>query len=401
VKTPKNPPVQTRTAMLGVSHVAEHELRFIDETELRFTEATADTPPQLSGYAAKFDVMSHPITTSRGKFREKIQQGAFRAALASGDNVVFRAEHGINGQLALADTATKTLRLSEDATGLRFEADMDPTDPDVLAMLPKVKRGTLRSMSFAFRVAKGGDAWERRDGELHRTIASIDTLKDVSPVTFPAYPETDLALRSLVQFEANETGHTGTEGRAAGALAAAVTTEMGAAARAFIDAAWNASWSISACGDVCAYCYAAGRAASVAVQAAASVMADYAVGNAEAEDAISALGSAIAICAVARATFASCPDGYTACSDAAQSCTVIEKSAADAVAVIQPAAAATNEPRRTARRTRTRKNRRRRSLAPSRVRRSRKRRCDAGGSRYSTTPIRSRPAPSNKRSNKE
>jgi HK97 family phage prohead protease len=316
-----------------------HELRFIDNTELRFTDATDDAPPRLSGYAARFDVMSHPIATSRGKFREKLQKGAFRAALASGDNVVFRAEHGVNGQLALADTATKTLRLSEDDVGLRFEADMDPTDPDVQAMLPKVKRGTLRSMSFAFRVAKGGDAWERRDGELHRTISAIDTLKDVSPVTFPAYPETDLALRSLVQFEASES----TEGRAAGALASAITTEMAAACRAFIDAAWNSSWSISSCGDVCSHCYAAARAAAVACQAAASVVGDCAIGNAKIDDAVSALNAAIAICAIARATFASCPDGYTACATASESCTVIEKLAADCVESLRPPTPATDE----------------------------------------------------------
>ncbi len=161
------------------------------------------TPRGFGGYAARFDTASHPISTAHGRFRESIRRGAFGSALASMQNVVFRMEHGAGGRLPLADTATRTLRLAEDARGLWFEADLDPTDPEARAIIAKAKRGTLRSMSFAFRVAKGGDTWERRHGELNRTIHSIETLRDVSPVTFPAYPDTTLALRSLESFHSD------------------------------------------------------------------------------------------------------------------------------------------------------------------------------------------------------
>lgn len=312
----------------------ESEVRYFDASELRFTEAAGDQPPRLSGYAAKFNTLSHPIATPRGSFREQIKPGAFAGALTGGENTVFRTEHR---DLPLADTATKTLRLSEDDVGLRFEADLDETDPDVQRLLPKVRRGTMRSMSFAFKIAKGGDAWERADGMLQRSVNIIDRLVDVSPVSFPAYPETSIALRSLVEFEAQEPRANGEE-RAAGALAAAITTEIAAACRAFTDAAYSSSYSMYSCGDTCAHCYAIARAVYQVCQSAASVVADCAVGNAKIGDAVSALKSAIAVCAAARVTFASCPDGYTACATALEGCTSIEKSAADCLEALQPSA---------------------------------------------------------------
>ena len=42
----------------------------------------------------------------------------------------------------------------------------------------------------------GEDRWEEIDGEMRRTILRVDELFDVSPVTFPAYPETDASLRA-------------------------------------------------------------------------------------------------------------------------------------------------------------------------------------------------------------
>ena len=58
-------------------------------------------------------------------------------------------------------------------------------------------RGDVDQMSFGFTVA--GDEWETNEdtGRELRTITKIGRLFDVSPVTFPANPNTDVALRSL------------------------------------------------------------------------------------------------------------------------------------------------------------------------------------------------------------
>jgi phage head maturation protease len=54
-------------------------------------------------------------------------------------------------------------------------------------------------MSFAFSAKRdGGDTWERpgSDGIASRTLLDAD-LHEISPVTFPAYPATNVAVRAV------------------------------------------------------------------------------------------------------------------------------------------------------------------------------------------------------------
>ena len=78
--------------------------------------------------------------------------------------------------------------------------EIDPPDSgagrDLVTM---IQRGDVNKMSFGFRTLK--DVWERVDKgdgskpEEIRTLLKV-RLFDVSPVTFPAYPQTDIAARS-------------------------------------------------------------------------------------------------------------------------------------------------------------------------------------------------------------
>jgi phage head maturation protease len=66
-----------------------------------------------------------------------------------------------------------------------------------------VERGDVDQMSFAFWTNPKKVTWETlEDGTLLRTIHEdgIEDLPDVSPVTYPAYPDTDVALRQLERF---------------------------------------------------------------------------------------------------------------------------------------------------------------------------------------------------------
>ncbi|MCZ8310939.1 MAG: HK97 family phage prohead protease [Magnetospirillum sp.] len=152
-------------------------------------ETRADKAPMLRGHAALFDTLSEDL----GGFREKIARGAFAEAVGR-DDVRFLVNHE---GLPLARTASKTLRLAEDARGLAFEADLDPADPDVARLMPKIARGDLTQMSFAFHVMPDGQDWgQDTDGTVVRTVKKV-RLSDVSVVTFPAYTATDVARRSL------------------------------------------------------------------------------------------------------------------------------------------------------------------------------------------------------------
>lgn len=147
----------------------------------------------VRGHAAVFDSPTM-IGPAVGGFEEVVAPGAFAKTLADGADVRFLFNH--NPDLILARTKSGTLTLREDRVGLAVEAQLAPTSVGRdLAIL--LERGDVSQMSFGFRVVK--DKWEtvnRSDGAAveRRTVLEAQLL-DVSGVTYPAYDETDLALR--------------------------------------------------------------------------------------------------------------------------------------------------------------------------------------------------------------
>jgi len=162
----------------------DHERRSgLNPVEVRAKE---DGTVRVEGYAAVFD----QAADIGGWFTESIARGAFKDAI-NRDDVVFLINHD---GLPLARTRSGTLELKEDETGLWMGADLDPEDPDVRSIVPKMKRGDLDKMSFAFRVKK--EEWDETVDPPRRTIRAVD-LVDVAIVTTPAYDGTSIALRSL------------------------------------------------------------------------------------------------------------------------------------------------------------------------------------------------------------
>lgn len=155
---------------------------------LPFTRSEGDNCVKIQGYAAVFD----EVTDIGGIFNEVIRKGAFSSALERNDDVVLLIDHI---GLPLARTRSNTLKLSEDEKGLFIEAELDLSDPDVSRIVPKMNRGDLDKMSFAFSIAEGGQRWvESQNGDLREITDTF--LHDVSVVTFPAYEGTEAALRS-------------------------------------------------------------------------------------------------------------------------------------------------------------------------------------------------------------
>lgn len=153
-----------------------------------------DAQPVLTGYAAMFDELSEDL----GGFRERIAPGAFAKALGGDVRALFNHD----GNLILGRTKAKTLRLSEDQRGLQVEI-MPPDTAAARDLMTSIKRGDVDQMSFGFRTIK--DSWDEVDGEIVRTLIEV-RLFDVSPVTFPAYPQTEIALRSMNDWKAETTG---------------------------------------------------------------------------------------------------------------------------------------------------------------------------------------------------
>jgi len=137
---------------------------------------------RIEGYAATFGAVA-----DLGGFTETIAAGAFRDAL-SGD-VLAMLDH--DPGKVLGRTRSGSLRLSEDSRGLSFSLDLPDTQAgrDVMAL---AERGDLGGMSFGFIIPEGGETWQGRA----RTLRKVD-LREISIVqAWPAYPDTEIALRA-------------------------------------------------------------------------------------------------------------------------------------------------------------------------------------------------------------
>lgn len=145
----------------------------------------------ITGHAAVFNQLSEPLGFWY-RFQEKIEPGAFANVL----NNDVRALFNHDDNLILGRTTNGTLELSEDEIGLfvRIEPPDTQLGRDVLS---SIRRKDITQMSFAFTVAEDGETWfEDEYHNVIRTIKKVERLYDVSPVTFPAYPQTDVSARS-------------------------------------------------------------------------------------------------------------------------------------------------------------------------------------------------------------
>jgi hypothetical protein len=162
--------------------------------EVRFADAEAQTGTTIRGYAARFNSPSQPIG---GRFVEQIAPGAFDDVL--GDDVRALINH--DPSLILGRSVAGTLRLSVDGQGLAYEVDL----PDVgyaRDLATSIARGDINQSSFGFSLELDGEEWSRGEGGMKvRTITKVKRLYDVSPVTYPAYAEATVGLRSLQRFE--------------------------------------------------------------------------------------------------------------------------------------------------------------------------------------------------------
>jgi HK97 family phage prohead protease len=159
--------------------------------EMRCEEGDSCEREYVVGYAAKFGVLSLDL----GDFVERLDPGAFgivseRRGRKKALETRALWNHDPNFPLA---RYPGTLKMSVDDVGLRYEFPVpDTTYGRDLAS--NIRAGIVKGSSFSFTVPSGGDSWAVEDGRSVRTITKIDTLLDVGPVTFPAYPDADVKV---------------------------------------------------------------------------------------------------------------------------------------------------------------------------------------------------------------
>jgi len=161
----------------------------ISPVELR----DSDKKKTAQGYAALFNAK----TDIAGAFDEQIAPGAF----ADFGDVRALIDHD-TGRV-IGRTKSGTLRLTEDEKGLRAEIDL-PDTQDGRDLAVQLTRGDISGMSFGFRVTH--DEWDETGEKPLRTIRAVE-LFEVSVVAFPAYDQTEIAMRSLENHRKQKRNH--------------------------------------------------------------------------------------------------------------------------------------------------------------------------------------------------
>ena len=146
----------------------------------------------VEGYESTFD--PYVLLTRNGvDYKERIEPTAFDEADLS--DVVFRVDHA--GRV-YARSSAGTVELWTDEHGLGQRTDLSRTQA-AKEVFYDIQAGNYPQMSFAFTVAEGGDDYDKATHT--RTIHRIAKVFDVSPVVFPANPNTNLSVSTRAYFD--------------------------------------------------------------------------------------------------------------------------------------------------------------------------------------------------------
>ena len=164
----------------------DRELRAMD-----FRMEQEEAPSyEVRGYASTFETYKMFTDEDGTDYFERIDPHAFDNADLS--DVVFRIDH--EGAV-YARTSAGTVELWTDSHGLGNRTDLSKTQK-ARDLYEDIKAGNYPKMSFAFTVAE--DHYDRATHT--RIIDRIAKVYDVSPVSFPANPTTELSVSTRDYF---------------------------------------------------------------------------------------------------------------------------------------------------------------------------------------------------------
>lgn len=165
----------------------------IDPDEITIEER--DGNRQLMGYASVFYNRNNSGTQYQlfDKVYERIMPTAFDKVLADSPDTRALINHDPN--LVLGRTTSGTLKLGVFSKGLRYIIN-PPNTTAANDLITLIRRGDISGASFAFSVRSDGQIWTREGENDIREIHSVDSLSDVSIVTYPAYTQASAGMRT-------------------------------------------------------------------------------------------------------------------------------------------------------------------------------------------------------------
>lgn len=172
----------------------------MNELERRFYNFDVSAEETERGHVLTGRPIVYNSRTNIGLFDEIIEPGALDGTDLT--DVRFLVNHNTM-MIPLArsrrNNGNSTMKLTPDENGLSIDyVSLDvENNADARALESAVKRGDISGMSFMFSVPRGGDDWDNLDSEHPtRRIKKIESVVEVSAVTFPAYDATEIYARS-------------------------------------------------------------------------------------------------------------------------------------------------------------------------------------------------------------
>lgn len=155
--------------------------------ESKFRADEQEDKLYLEGYFIKYNAETELYPS----VFEEIDSQAVTNSLVNNDiRCLFNHDTGI----VLGRTGNKTLELKSDEKGLYGKVEINRDDPEAMAIYARINRGDINACSFGF-IPVREDIEMRDDGTTKFIVREID-LFEVSCVTFPAYPQTEIAARN-------------------------------------------------------------------------------------------------------------------------------------------------------------------------------------------------------------
>lgn len=163
--------------------------------EKRDGEATEEMAYRVSGYATTYNDPYVLGSVDGVDYLERIDPHALDGADLS--DVIMQYDH--EGRV-LARQSNGTLWITtNDEHGIKVEADLSKTDAS-RALYEDISTGMVKDMSWAFTVAE-----DDYDIDTHtRTIKRVGKVYDVSAVSIPANPQTEISARAYCEERAKE-----------------------------------------------------------------------------------------------------------------------------------------------------------------------------------------------------
>jgi HK97 family phage prohead protease len=165
-----------------------------DKLEIRAVSFEATDDMVLEGYAIVFDTRSSTLYQGNFSFQEVIENRSLDNVET--DDVYLLYNH--NYENVLGSTKSGTLGFTVTEKGLYFRSTLPDTEKGK-EIYSLVKRGDLNQMSFGFTVKS--DSWDTTTEPYLRKVEEIGSLDEISIVPRPAYPQTNVNLRTIEEIE--------------------------------------------------------------------------------------------------------------------------------------------------------------------------------------------------------